>query len=174
MISNHRSAIALRSLCAFSLRNWKHEFLKYFVPIPCSRVISIAHPVLTIPYVWRVTHDYINERLKQGLNFFLHSLVYPWATSNQRINGRTASYVRTPVTKVREWFAKSPSLVPRLSLLPRNNSTYDLWHGNGTVVRTYVVVPVPEYPQRSSADLLFGRSVLSFVSTCSYGGSSRH
>ena len=25
-----------------------------------SRVISIAHPVLTIPYVWRVTHEYIN------------------------------------------------------------------------------------------------------------------
>ena len=32
-----------------------------------SRVISIAHPVLTIPYVWRVTHEYINEGLKQGL-----------------------------------------------------------------------------------------------------------
>ena len=30
-----------------------------------SRVISIAHPVLTIPYVWRVTHEYINEGLKQ-------------------------------------------------------------------------------------------------------------
>ena len=24
-----------------------------------SRVITIAHPVLTIPYVWRVTHEYI-------------------------------------------------------------------------------------------------------------------
>ena len=24
-----------------------------------SRVISIPHPVLTIPYVWRVTHEYI-------------------------------------------------------------------------------------------------------------------
>ena len=35
-----------------------------------SRVISIAHPVLTIPYVWRVTHEYINEGLKQGLNVF--------------------------------------------------------------------------------------------------------
>ena len=36
-----------------------------------SRVILIAHPVLTIPYVWRVTHEYINEGLKQGLkNFF--------------------------------------------------------------------------------------------------------
>ena len=35
-----------------------------------SRVISIAHPVLTIPYVWRVTHEYINEGLKQGLKFF--------------------------------------------------------------------------------------------------------
>ena len=35
-----------------------------------SRVISIAHPVLTIPYVWRVTHEYINEGLKQGRNFF--------------------------------------------------------------------------------------------------------
>ena len=33
--------------------------------------ISIAHPVLTIPYVWRVTHEYINEGLKQGLKFFL-------------------------------------------------------------------------------------------------------
>ena len=32
-----------------------------------SRVISIVHPVLTIPYVWRVTHEYINEGLKQGL-----------------------------------------------------------------------------------------------------------
>ena len=32
-----------------------------------SRVITIAHPVLTIPYVWRVTHEYINEGLKQGL-----------------------------------------------------------------------------------------------------------
>ena len=37
-----------------------------------SRVISIAHPVLTIPYVWRVTvtHEYINEGLKQGLKKF--------------------------------------------------------------------------------------------------------
>ena len=35
-----------------------------------SQVISIAHPVLTIPYVWRVTHEYINEGLKQGLKFF--------------------------------------------------------------------------------------------------------
>ena len=35
-----------------------------------SRVISIAHPVLTIPYVWRVTHEYINEGLKQGLKIF--------------------------------------------------------------------------------------------------------
>ena len=32
-----------------------------------SRVKSIAHPVLTIPYVWRVTHEYINEGLQQGL-----------------------------------------------------------------------------------------------------------
>ena len=32
-----------------------------------GRVITIAHPVLTIPYVWRVTHEYINEGLKQGL-----------------------------------------------------------------------------------------------------------
>ena len=32
-----------------------------------SRLISIAHLVLTIPYVWRVTHEYINEGLKQGL-----------------------------------------------------------------------------------------------------------
>ena len=39
-----------------------------------------SHPVLTIPYVWRVTHEYINEGLKQGRN----SLVNPWATSNQR------------------------------------------------------------------------------------------
>ena len=39
-----------------------------------SRVISIAHSVLTIPYVWRVTHEYINEGLKQGLkNFFTFS-----------------------------------------------------------------------------------------------------
>ena len=30
-------------------------------------VKSIAHPELTIPYVWRVTHEYINEGLKQGL-----------------------------------------------------------------------------------------------------------
>ena len=29
-----------------------------------SRVISIAHPALTIPYVWRLTHEYINEGLK--------------------------------------------------------------------------------------------------------------
>ena len=36
-----------------------------------SRVITIAHPVLTIPYVWRVTHEYINEGLKQGLQIFL-------------------------------------------------------------------------------------------------------
>ena len=50
-----------------------------------SRVITIAHPVLTIPYVWRVTHEYINEGLKQGLKIFLNSLVNPWATSNQRI-----------------------------------------------------------------------------------------
>ena len=28
------------------------------------------HLVLTIPYVWRVTHEYINEGLKQGLKFF--------------------------------------------------------------------------------------------------------
>ena len=50
-----------------------------------SRVISIAHPVLTIPYVWRVTHEYINEGLKQGLKFFFtNSLIDPWATSNQR------------------------------------------------------------------------------------------
>ena len=42
-----------------------------------SRVISIAHPVLTIPYVWRVTHEYINDGLKQDLK-------NPWATSNQR------------------------------------------------------------------------------------------
>ena len=35
-----------------------------------SRVITIAHLVLTIPYVWRVTHEYINEGLKQGLNIF--------------------------------------------------------------------------------------------------------
>ena len=34
-----------------------------------SRVKSIAHPVLTIPYVWRVTHEYINEGLKQGQHF---------------------------------------------------------------------------------------------------------
>ena len=40
-----------------------------------SRVITIAHPVLTIPYVWRVTHEYINEGLKQGLK----------NTNNQRI-----------------------------------------------------------------------------------------
>ena len=32
-----------------------------------SRVKSIAHPVLTIPYVWRVTREYINDGLKQGL-----------------------------------------------------------------------------------------------------------
>ena len=50
----------------------------------CSRVISIAHPVLTIPYVWRVTHEYINEGLKQGLKNEKNSLVNPWATSNQR------------------------------------------------------------------------------------------
>ena len=49
-----------------------------------SRVISIAHPVLTIPYVWRVTHEYINEGLKQGLKKKNNSLVNPWATSNQR------------------------------------------------------------------------------------------
>ena len=36
-----------------------------------SRVITIAHPVLTITYVWRVTHEYINEGLKQGLNISL-------------------------------------------------------------------------------------------------------
>ena len=39
-----------------------------------SRVISIAHPVLTIPYVWRVTHEYINEGLKQGLKILLSIL----------------------------------------------------------------------------------------------------
>ena len=33
-----------------------------------SRVISIAYPVLTIPYVWTVTHEYINEGLKQSLS----------------------------------------------------------------------------------------------------------
>ena len=52
-----------------------------------SRVISIAHPVLTIPYVWRVTHEYINEGLKQGLYFFENSLVNPYLYWLQVIKG---------------------------------------------------------------------------------------
>ena len=35
-----------------------------------ARVKSMVHPVSTIPYVWRVTHDYINEGLKEGQKIF--------------------------------------------------------------------------------------------------------
>ena len=51
-------------------RNFKNSIPTFQLRINIhtrSRVISIAHPVLTIPYVWRVTHEYINEGLKQGL-----------------------------------------------------------------------------------------------------------
>ena len=60
-----------------------------------SRVISIAHPVLTVPYVWRVTHEYINEGLKLKDRFTRTRIPARYSRYRHTHPGLTCSRKRT-------------------------------------------------------------------------------